>query len=220
MALWLARRAAVGLGAAALAACAAAPALPPILSLDGHPCAERPDLVGAEDLPLDAGHPVKRAFDADAACLETAGSGKSVYAVFRLPQSGEPYLLSVTSAPVGETLFSPRLVLLDGQGEILRRVPRDDFMFHGTSLYAGLRAAPAERYLVVASDPASIGQQVSHIVGDSRMIPVPVGIGAVAMIHSGSETQQFFTYAHNGSVTIVAQPMPKAALVGPTPAQR
>ena len=193
----------------ALAACAAVPSAPPILSLDGRACVDRPDLASAEELPLDADKPVRHAFDAGAACLET-DSGKSAYAVFRLPRSDDTYLLSVTSAPAGEALFSPRLMPLNATGEITRDVPRDDFMFHGPSLYIGLRAAPTERYLVVASDPASIGQQMSYITGDSRMIPVPVGVGAVAQIHLGSETQHRLTYAHSGTVTVAAQPMPKA----------
>ena len=116
----------------------------------------------------------------------------------------------MTSAPLGDTLFSPRLMLLDEQGNVLREVPRDEFMFHGVALYAGLRAAPAERYLIVASDAASVGQQMSHILGESHLTPVPIGIGAVAIINSGSEKQQVITYAHNGRVTVSAQPIPKA----------
>jgi hypothetical protein len=194
---------------ALLAACAA-PAVPPILSLDGRPCVARPDLASAQALPLDAGNPVKLDLDAGAACLEPGGGGRSAYAAFRLPRSEQPYLLTVTSAPLGDTLFSPRLVLLDEQGKVLREVPRDDFMFHGVALYAGLRAAPAERYLIVASDAPTVGQQVSHIIGESRATPMPVGIGALVIINSGSERQQVITYAHNGRVTVAAQPMPKA----------
>jgi hypothetical protein len=194
---------------ALLAACAA-PAVPPILSLDGRPCVAHPDLARAQALALDAGNPVKLDLDAGAACLEPGSGGKSAYVAFRLPRSEQPYLLTVTSAPLGDTLFSPRLLLLDEQGNVLREVPRDDFMFHGVALYAGLRAAPAERYLIVASDAASVGQQVSHILGESHLTPVPIGIVGVAIIHSGSEKQQVITYAHNGRVTVAAQPMPKA----------
>jgi hypothetical protein len=192
---------------ALLAACAS-PAVPPILTLDGRPCAARPDLAAAHAVPLDARNPVELDLDADAACLEPGGGGRSAYVAFSLPTSERPYLLTVTSAARGDTLFAPRLILLDAEGAVLREVPRDDFMFHGTSLYAGLRAAPAERYLVVASDASLVGQHVSHIVGQSRAIPVPVGIGAVAIINNGSEKQQVITYAHNGRVTVTAQPMP------------
>jgi hypothetical protein len=194
---------------ALLAACAS-PAPPPILSLDGRPCVGSPDVAGAQAVPLDAGNPVKLDLDGGAACLEAKGGARSAYAAFRLPASQKPYLLTVTSTPLGDTLFAPRLLLLDGQGRVLREVPRDGFLFHGTALYAGLRAAPAERYLIVASDAPSVGQQVSHILGESRAIPVPVGIGAVALVRSGSEKQQVITYAHNGRVTVTAQPMPVA----------
>jgi len=192
---------------ALLAACAT-PAPPPIVSLDGRSCAASPDLAGAHAVPLDARNPVNLDLDGAAACLEGKGGGRSAYAAFRLPASAKPYLLTVTSTPLGDTLFVPRLLLLGAQGQVLREVARDDFMFHGTALYAGLRAAPAERYLIVASDAPSVGQRVSHIVGESRAIPVPVGIGAVALVRSGSERQQVITYAHNGRVTVTAQPMP------------
>ena len=195
---------------ALLAACAGAPAVPPILSLDGRPCVARPDLAGAQALALDAGKPIKLDLDAGAACLEPRGGGRSAYVAFRLPRSEQPYLLTVTSAPLGDTLFSPRLMLLDEQGNVLREVPRDEFMAHGVALYAGLRAAPAERYLIVASDAPSVGQHMSHIIGESHVTPVPIGIGAVAIINSGSEKQQVITYAHNGRVTVSAQPIPKA----------
>jgi hypothetical protein len=191
---------------ALLAACAA-PAVPPILSLDGRPCTAQPDLAAAQAVPLDEGDPVKLDLDAGAACLDGAG-GRSAYVAFRLPRSEHSYLLTVTSTPLGDTLLAPRLVLLDATGGVLREVPRDDFRFQGTALNAVLRAAPAERYLVVASDAPSVGRQISHILGESRATPVPVGIGAVAIIHSGSERQQVITYAHNGRVTVLAQPMP------------
>jgi maltose operon substrate-binding protein precursor MalM len=194
---------------ALLAACAT-PAVPPILSLDARPCVGRPDLAAAQALPLDAGKPIKLDLDAGAACLESGVGGRSAYVAFRLPRSEQPYLLTVLSAPLGDTLFAPRLMLLDEQGKVLREVPRDDFTFHGVALYAGLRAAPAERYLIVASDPLAVGQHMSHIIGESRMTPVPVGIGGVFLINSGSEKQQVITYAHNGRVTVTAQPMPKA----------
>lgn len=195
--------------AALLAACAT-PAPPPIVSLDGRSCVASPDLAGARAVPLDARDPVKLDLDGGAACLEAGDGARSAYAAFRLPASEKQYLLTVTSTPLGDTLFAPRLLLLDANGAVLREVARDDFMFHGTSLYVGLRAAPAERYLVVASDARSVGLQVSHIIGESRTTPVPVGIGAVALIHSGSEKQQVITYAHNGRVTVSAQPMPVA----------
>src|SRR5260370_1163757 len=128
---------------------------------DGRPCVPRRDLPGGQALALHAGKPIKLDREAGAACLEPGGGGRSAYVAFRLPRSEQPYLLPVTSAPLGDTLFSPRLMLLDEQGNVLREVPRDEFMAHGVALYAGLRAAPAERYLIVASDAPWVGQHIS-----------------------------------------------------------
>jgi hypothetical protein len=84
-------------------------------------------------VPLDSGKAVKAELDTGAPCLAAEGTGaKSVYAAIRLPSSEEPYLLSVTSMP---------------QGALLREVPRESFVFRGTTLHAGVRARPGAEYL-------------------------------------------------------------------------
>jgi hypothetical protein len=183
--------------------------MPPITSLGDRNCVADVDLSTARALPLDPDKRVSADLDATALCLQPTGAAKSAYVVFELPAAATPYLIDVTSVPIGQTLLSPRLMLLDGRGTLLREIPRDAFLFHGVSLYASLRWRPTERYLVVASDAASVGGQQSHIDGRSRAIPVPVGIGAVAVIHSGSEEVDDVTYAHNGRVTVTARPVPK-----------
>jgi hypothetical protein len=198
--------------ALALAACATEPAPLPITSLDARDCAVQPDLGGARALPLDTDKPVTVTvtIDRDTACWAANEGAKSSYVAFRLTESTEPYLISVTSVALGNTLFAPRLALLDDRGEILRRLSHNSFVFHGSSLYAGIRVHPDERYLIVASDPDVVGQQFSQISGGVRSTVVPVGVGGFAAIYTGSESTQASTYAHNGRVTVSAQPVPKA----------
>jgi hypothetical protein len=187
----------------------AKPPPPPSLSLAGRACVEKPDLPSASAVPLAENKPVSVTLDDRAPCIEAAGAGKAAYAAFSLPQSTEEYVLSVTSMPVGEGRFSPRLSLLDADGKKLRDIPPDMFMAHGTSLHAGLRPHAGERYLIVSSDPDTIGQTKSQIM-DGTQAASSYSPGLIVTIHTGTENNVTLTNAYNGIVTVAAQPIPKA----------
>jgi hypothetical protein len=181
-----------------------------VTSLADRSCAERPNLAGAHVLSFDSEKRVTVDVGGAAECWQE-NDARSVYPVFKLPEAPDPYLVTVTSAPVGEALFSPRLAILDSDGNTLRTVRRDQFVFHGSALYVGLRAHPGERYLVVASDPATIGAGVSQLTGTVNTTMMTTGApGAFFNVHTGSESTGRYTYAHNGSLTVTAEPMPKA----------
>jgi hypothetical protein len=189
-----------------LAGCAGAPAAPPLTSLLDRPCAEKLDLAAPHPVQLD-GREVPVDFAAAAACWDVGGR-RSAYAVFVLPSASEPYLASITSRPVGTALLSPRALILDERGETVRELKRDSFLSKGAALSASFRARPDERYLVVASDPGSVGTDVSQISGSISSTMVAAG-PVFTMVHSGTETTQRYTYAHNGLVAVSAQPVPK-----------
>jgi hypothetical protein len=192
-----------------LAACAKPPP-PPTLTLAGRNCVEKPDLASATSVPLADDKPIKVTLDDKAPCVDAPGSGKAAYAVFSLPVSNDEYMLSVTSVPVGEGRFLPRLVLADGDGKALRDIPPDMFMAHGTALRAGLRPHPGERFLIVSSDPDTIGQSRSQIVEGTQVSTSPVGTAGYIQIHTGFENNVTLTNAYNGTVIVAAQPIPKA----------
>jgi len=129
------------------------------------------------------------------------GDARSTYSIFRLPPAPPTYVVGVTSTPIGQGLFSPHLLMLDDRGKVLRELPRDSFQFHGSSLYAGVRIRPLERYLIVASDPLSIGKQESQITGAIQSNYISTGIVGFIVV-TGSETTNQLTYAHNGKVTV------------------
>ena len=201
---------------ASLLGCTTAPAPPPILTLDARICAARPDLAAARKLPLEGSSEngsrspegVTVNLDASTACLKPAGGDKRVYVLFQLPDSTVPYIITVTSTPVGTGLLSPYVEMLDAQGTVVREAPRDSFMFHGMALRVGLRSHPGERYLLVASDPKSVGQTVSQIIEGTQTTMASTGT-VVFTIHTGSDTTTTLTYAHSGSVTVMAEPVPK-----------
>lgn len=204
------KKLAVILALPGIAACATAPppAAPPVLTFDGSACAATPDLSSATLLTLASNKPVKVSVDAATPCMERMQGGKGVYVGFQLPQSVSDFMISVASTPVGQGLFSPRLQLLDSAGKVMREVQRDAFVFRGSSLYAGLRVRPGERYLIVISDTESIGQEVSQISTNTQANVAAAG-GYYFAVHSGSERASTFVYALNGALTVAAEPIPK-----------
>lgn len=195
------------LAAAAVGACVTKSA-PPTLSLDARNCSTQPELGRAQALILDAEKAASVDIDADTACLQAADGAKSAYVVFQLPESAEPYVVDVASVPVGQTVFAPRLIVLDAQGSVVRERSGDSFQYRGPSLHTGIRVHPGERYVIVASDSRLVGKQISRLVGGTITSTAPVGTGFL-MIRTGHETTDFLTYAHNGSVTASARSLPK-----------
>jgi hypothetical protein len=192
---------------ALLAACAKPP--PPTLTLAGRICVEKPDLKSAITVPLADDKPVKVTLDDKTPCFDAPGSGKAAYVAFSLPASSDEYMLSVTSVPIGEGRFLPRLALADGDGKTLRDIPPDMFMAHGAALRAGLRPHPGERFLIVSSDPDTIGQSKSQIMDGTQVSTATIATGGYIQIHTGFENNVTLTNAYNGTVIVAAQPIPK-----------
>ena len=62
--------------------------------------------------------PTIATIDLQSACV-AGKSGKALYAVFALPDGG-PYTVSLSSVPLGRSLFAPHASVLDAQGAVLR----------------------------------------------------------------------------------------------------
>jgi hypothetical protein len=193
-----------------VSACAMTEGPPPLLGLDfeGKTCAAFPDFARAKDLVVATDKPITAKIDENTPCLVDGSGERSAYAVFGLPSSQEEYLVSVTSVPQGQTLLSPRVMMLDFMGGLLREVSNDSFTFRGTGLAIALRVRADERYLVVASDPESVGQEVSMIRSATMTTVVTTGYAYVP-INTGSESEISHTFAHNGSIIVAATPIPK-----------
>lgn len=186
------------------AGCVTTPPLRPVVRLDDRLCATAPPLVTDRVTPLLFDKELTVELDQEFACLEGRDGKRRSFVVLALPERPDSYILGVTSTPRGTTLLSPRMQVLDATGVVLRERPRDAFMFHGTALYAGMRAYPGDRYLLITSDPDTVGQQVSRIVGSTQANVVPVGTGFI-MVNTGSEANQGATFTHNGSLTVSAR---------------
>lgn len=175
-------------------------------------CAAEPAVAGAVAMTQkkkDEPYTATIRFSDGAACLSDAVGNKSVYAVVDLPEGEAGRIVTVTSFAMGKTIFSPRLEFRDAQGALLRAVGRDAFLFSGTSLQAQLRQRDGERFLVIASDGASVGKTAEHIQASVVTSGVMVGTAWVP-VNSGAEGKSELVFAHNGEVTATLAPMPKA----------
>jgi hypothetical protein len=179
---------------------ASAPA--PTVSLTSQTCTALPDLANAHALTLENATEAAVTLDGGGPCLQDTKGNKSLYAVFRIPPASSPYQITVASEPLGTGLFSPHVLMLDDQGKVLREIPRDSFLFHGKDLSVSLRAHPGEVFLIAASDPQSVGQQVSQISEDTSTTMVMAGPYTAVPITHGSDTTSTHTYAHNGTVKV------------------
>jgi hypothetical protein len=191
----------------AVTACTKTPP-PPLLSMEGRQCTPLPDLATAHAVSVDD-KDVSITLDDKTGCLDVHAERKLAYVAFGLPVIDQPYLLSVTSIPIGEGLFFPKLTLLDGAGKVLREIPPDMFLPHGAALHAGLRPHPDERYLIVSSDPATIGQTNSQLTEGIRVSGFMAG-GIYVQVQSGLEGKSTLTHAYNGTVTVKATLVPIA----------
>jgi hypothetical protein len=185
----------------ALGACAVPAGPPPILSLDDRVCAVQPELISAPLLVMNEAARV--VLDGSSACWQRPEEGKSAYTVFQLPQTAEPYIVTVTSEPLGQGLFLPQVIILNPLGVTLRTVQSDSFQFHNSALSVGIRIHRDEGYLIVASNPQAVGRMVSRIT-DATAVS-----GGRIQIHTGSETVDNYVYAHNGALVVTARPLPR-----------
>lgn len=172
-----------------------------------------PSLLGVPTLLLGGNNKMEVVVDASAPCVQAPDGSRSAYIAVALPTKTEPYVLSVRSTILGQTVFAPRIALLDGTGRTVREIPRSIFMFHGTSLYAAVRSHPDERYLVVYSDASTVGQtktQVHEAVVHGMAEAVTSTAVVAFQVNTGNDHSEAFTYADNGKLTIAATPLPAA----------
>lgn len=194
--------------ALSLAACPLR-APPPLLTIGERNCAMAPDLATAVVVPLKSDSPAKVVIDENTACLQPANEPPRLYAVFVMPQSTEPFFLSVTSMAYGRGLLAPHISLLNADGNIIREISHDRFLVRGNSLNTSFRPQGDETFLVVTSDPAVVGEKSSGIVASTQTSTVATGTGGFFMMSTGRESVQTLTRAHNGIITVSAELLPQ-----------
>jgi hypothetical protein len=186
-----------------LAACAVTPPPAPMLSIDAQTCQAKPDLRTATSLSYksDEETVVTQSIAAQTPCFVPFPGAKSLYRVFSLPVADESYVVSVASTPLGTGVFAPHVTLLDATGAPLREIAREKFVFRGNDLTALFRSRAGERYLLVASDPGSVGQSFERVT-ESRNSNTMAAGRAFFTVNTGNDITNNYVYAHSGQITV------------------
>ncbi len=196
-----------------LAGCSNTPKPGPVAVLsDSSTCATKVSLASAKPLPYDPekATAIDLRINATSACVTGESGARSLYDVVALPDAGIAYSLSVGSYPVGDTILTPRVQLLGRDGAVLREISRQDFIYRGKILTAMVRAHKDECYLVVRSDPETVGKDERQVKDGSREFPVlaiiPGGVAAGSFSY-GTSSIETKTYVHSGLVKVVIRPL-------------
>ncbi len=181
---------------------------PPMLTINTANCVATPDLGSAH--PVTVKDAASVAFDDTTPCLQPSGAVARLYTVFLLPESDAPRSIFVKSVPRGQGVVAPHVMVLDQEGKPIREIPHDRFLSRGGSLQAGIRMQTGERYLLVASNPETVGHSSSEIVADIQQTMVATGTGGYFFVNTGKETVRKLTRAHGGTIVVSAElvPMP------------
>jgi len=184
-------------------ACATPPDIPPLLDISAAQCTQQPDLANAivtvATVDGDSEKPRTATLNLRSGCIDGA-DGRSLYAVFAMPDGG-PFTISVSSLPQGRSVLAPRARILDAQGVEVRRLPPSSFLFRGPNLTALYRSHPGEHYLVVSSDPPSVGKPLRRLQENVQATTAGAG-GIFVTIYTGTDIASEATWSHNGEISV------------------
>jgi hypothetical protein len=181
----------------------------PLTDISTRECAASFDLSKAVALAFDGKREFIQSTDIDETtpCVKGA-NGAALYVVYALPASDVPYVISVSSLAAGSTMFAPRVMMLGGDGAVKREFSGSAIEFRGSGLGVMIRNHADETYLVIASDPAVAGHTNSRIVEATQVYTGSTGYGTY-QVHTGTDTNEAYTLAHNGRVAVTLTPIEK-----------
>jgi hypothetical protein len=198
----------------ALAGCTAQlPAITPLVDLQRPACPMQPNAGIAASLAMMSKETRTKTVDIgpDAPCVTADGGAPSLYQAFALPAAATPLVVTVSSVPAGETLFAPRVLLLDGDGNTTRQIGADAFMFRGGALTMLVRLRKDERLVVVASDPKVVGQPMGRIQ-EVAIHQVVTAYPVVVQVNTGAENQSHYLLSHSGRIKVELAELPSTQL--------
>lgn len=194
----------------------------PLIAFNPNYCL--PSVALQEATPITLGEPEmgkknEVVFDETSPCVRQGDGTPSIYHVFSLPQSAQPYLITVRTAPVGPAYLVVTADILAADGSVTRQIDAKGFSFRGTSLSALVRSRPGEQYLVVKSDPSRAGfgfdqiSETSLLYATTTTTTMTSKSGKTTTFTStgtmpvGGSTNHNFVFSHNGSLHVTATPI-------------
>lgn len=146
----------------------------------------------------------------DTPCLVRNGvSGP--YLVYALPPWGSARMVEIGAVMEAGRLFSPSVVLLDGQGVPMRAFAPDQYMVRTGVLSVQFTPQEHERFALVTADPARVGQSHDAIRTGTGSTYIPAGAYGGTNWRSGHEAQVSLGYSYEGMV--------RASMVAPDEAE-
>ncbi len=191
-----------------LSGCAHAPP-PPMLSISQTSCDTSPDMQHAEPIAYNEKDEssISAQFNEKSTCLQSGSGAKSLYKLYRLPNAQAPYSISIVSVPTEVSVFVPHIAIFDGNGALVREIPRDSLTFRNGNLSALFRSHANDSYLLLASDVDQVGKSSQQILETTRTDMFCAGTAFIT-VHTGDDRSRQLMYSHNGSVEITLAPIP------------
>ena len=185
----------------ALGACATpVPPQLPVLSYARADCAAQPDLAGAISLAPDKDKriwTVNRPVAGDTPCLQRGGIA-APYLVLALPRAGSVRMVEIGSVMEGARVFSPAVVLLDGNGVETRSFAPDQYAVRTGLLSVQFSPSERDRYALVTVDPTRMGHSYDAITTGTGSTYVPLGTTGGMNWRSGHEWQSSRGFSYEG----------------------
>jgi hypothetical protein len=111
--------------------------------------------------------------DATTPCLKDGSGAQKPYAVFALPTAGEVASVNAGAVIESSRLFAPAVFTLGADNSIRRTFGQEALTRRGRTLSVLFRPVADERYVVIATDPAVVGQRMPLVSVDPASAEVP-----------------------------------------------
>ena len=178
-----------------------APPPPPVTEYAVEDCGDAPDLATAISLTPDKDKAVwelQTFVDASAGCTIFEGSA-TPYLVFELPPQDRAKLVELGAVLEGVRVFSPRVTLLNVDGEVTRTLNPQSYMYRNGMLSVQFVPTEDEQYALVTANQSVVGETRESLVAYVSTTTIYTGYGA-SNWNSGAEATSSRAFSYEGQI--------------------
>jgi hypothetical protein len=187
-----------------LAACATPAPPPAVLEYVASNCAAAPSVANAASLVPERereAHAVRTPVTPETPCVVDADGRTAPYAVFAVPADFEDKTLTAGASLEAARIFAPQVSLLDAQGTVVRTFTRADYLYRGAIYGVQFRPRAGETYVLVAADPALVGERYDSILIGTSTATSATPAGAFSWT-TGVDGEQSRTFSYEGTIQV------------------
>jgi hypothetical protein len=195
---------ALAVAVASLAACATAPPPGAVLEHVASNCAAAPSVANAASLVPERerqAHAVRTPVTPQTPCIVGADGRTAPYAVYAVPADFEDKTLTVGASLEASRIFAPQVSTLDAQGAVVRTFTRADYLYRGAVYGVQFRPRAGEAYVLVAADPALVGERYDSIMIGTSTTTTATTVGAISWT-SGVDGELSRTFSYEGTIQV------------------